>query len=109
MLTELTRDQRRLADYMSELSEQAYCAGWMAGLEFALWEALHGQRSEYGQLAFTEAHRQELKSLSESIGGWIVFDDEREESFVSCEQWKQMLSKRNGEQTGDSNGSQPSA
>jgi hypothetical protein len=46
MLADLSPDQRRLADYMSELSESAYCAGWMEGLEFALWEAVQGQRKE---------------------------------------------------------------
>ena len=29
-----------LADYMSELSEDAFSARWMDGLEFELWSAL---------------------------------------------------------------------
>ena len=39
MLRVLTADQRQLANFMSNLSEQAYCAGWIEGLEYALWEA----------------------------------------------------------------------
>lgn len=31
MLSELTPSQRALAEYMSDLSEDAYCAGWMLG------------------------------------------------------------------------------
>jgi hypothetical protein len=98
MLTDLSPDQRRLADYMSELSELAYCAGWMDGLEFALWEVVQGARKEYGQTVFTEAQRQELRALSERIGGWVVFDDQHEESFLPLEDWKHAFAKRNGEQ-----------
>jgi hypothetical protein len=36
MQADLTHDQRALADAMSKISEAAYCAGWMEGLEFAL-------------------------------------------------------------------------
>ena len=36
MLTELPADQPRLADYVSELSEEAYAAGWMHGPENAV-------------------------------------------------------------------------
>jgi hypothetical protein len=98
MLADLSPDQRRLADYMSELSELAYCAGWMEGLEFALWEAVQGQRKQYGQMTFTEAQLQELSSLSERIGGWIVFDDQKEELFLPLEDWKHAFAERNGEQ-----------
>ena len=33
-------DATKLMVYMSELSEEAYRAGWMDGLEFALWMAV---------------------------------------------------------------------
>ena len=33
-------DAIKLRDYMSELSERAYCAGWMEGIEYALWNAV---------------------------------------------------------------------
>lgn len=36
MLNDLSPQQRELENYMSELSEHAYSAGWMDGLEFAL-------------------------------------------------------------------------
>jgi hypothetical protein len=98
MLADLTLDQRRLADYMSELSELAFCAGWMDGLEFALWEALQGRRRDYGRLAFTEDQRDELRMLFERAGGWIVFDDRTEESFLPLKQWEDFYARKNGEQ-----------
>jgi hypothetical protein len=48
MLTELTADQRRLADYMSELSEEAYAAGWRHGPENAMWEVAIGRSDDTG-------------------------------------------------------------
>jgi hypothetical protein len=98
VLADLSPDQRRLADYMSELSELAYCAGWMKGLEFALWEVVQGRRTRYGQTVFTQAQRQELASLAERIGGWIVFYDQQEESFLPLEDWKHAFEKGNSEQ-----------
>ena len=88
MLRDLTDDQRRLADCMSELSEEAYYAGWMEGLEYALWEAVLGVRSRYGRLDITSKQRERLMALSEQCGGWIVFDNEQEESWLPHEAWK---------------------
>jgi hypothetical protein len=42
MLRDLTPAQLELAEYMSDLSEEAYCAGWMRDLEYALWDAAYG-------------------------------------------------------------------
>jgi hypothetical protein len=74
MLCDLTTDQRVLADYMSDLSEQANYAGWIKDLEYALWEGVIGVRREYGRLDLTDAHRARLRELSDLCGGWIVFD-----------------------------------
>jgi hypothetical protein len=76
-----------LREYMSELSESAYCAGWMKGLEFALWTAVLKGRLKYGQLQITQVHTNKLKELSERCGGWIVWDDESEETFVPLARW----------------------
>ena len=97
MLIDLSPDQRRLADYTSELSELAFCAGWMDGLEFALWEAMQGRRDNYGRLVFTPHHRNELRTLSERVGGWIVFDDHTEESFLPLKEWKEVYARKNSE------------
>jgi hypothetical protein len=66
MLNDLSAVQRLLAEYMSELSEQAHHAGWMQGLEYALWEAAIGQRNEYGQLRVTDHHQERLHQLSQA-------------------------------------------
>lgn len=92
MLNDLTFPQRELAEYMSALSERAYGASWMDGLEFALWEAVVNSPFKYGRLDLTPEHQQRLIELSESCGGWIIFEEKREETFVSIAEWKQRFS-----------------
>jgi hypothetical protein len=96
MLRDLTKDQRLLADFMSDLSEEAYYAGWMRDLEYALWEAVLGVRCEYGRLELTEAHRMRLRELSDGCGGWIVFDDNTEETWLPRAEWEERFSARSG-------------
>jgi hypothetical protein len=88
MLGDLTATQRRLAECMSELSEEAYCAGWMLELEYALWEALVDGRSEYGRLELTDEHRSRLRQLSDECGGWVVFDEVTEETWLPTAEWQ---------------------
>lgn len=81
-------DARELMMHMSELSEEAYCAGWMDGLEYALWNAVLNGSRKYGQLDIADAHISKLRELSDRCGGWIVFDDETEETFMPLELWQ---------------------
>lgn len=94
MLKDLASDQQRLASFMSELSEEGWSAAWMEGLEFALWEAVAGSRKTFGRLEFSSKHIQQLRSLSEACGGWIIFDDESEETWVPADEWKRRFAAR---------------
>jgi len=78
---------------MSELSEQAYCAGWMGGLEFDLWNALVGGPREYGRVRITDEQVERLRRLSEAARGWIVFDDVDEETLVPLDEWKRRFER----------------
>jgi hypothetical protein len=94
MLRDLPTDQRLLADFMSELSEEAYYAGWMIDLEYALWEAVIGVRRDYGRLELSEAHCTRLRELSDNCGGWIVFDHDTEETWMPLAKWEERFSAR---------------
>ena len=87
MLTDLTPDQRALAEYMSELSEQAYYAGWIGNLEHTLWRARTEGPFVFTRLVLTDAHVAKLRELNERCGGWIIFDQTNAETFVPTEQW----------------------
>ncbi len=91
MLRTLEPEAQELAEYMSELSEQAYYAGWMRGLEFELWDAAVNGRREYGRLSITDEHISELRRLSEAAHGWIVFDEKREEILLPMKKWKERF------------------
>ena len=88
----MTSAERQLAEYMSELSEEAWRAGWMDGLEFALWEVVLGQRQKYGCIEMTSDQRSKLRSLSEQCCGWIVYDDDSGETWISLDDWKSRFS-----------------
>ncbi|TAJ14702.1 MAG: hypothetical protein EPO68_12645 [Planctomycetota bacterium] len=94
MLDELTPAQRELADCMSELSEAAYCAGWMLGLEYALWDAAHGGLVEYGRLRMSPQSTARLRALSDACGGWIVFDETTEETWLPLREWEARYAER---------------
>jgi hypothetical protein len=93
MLKDLTPSQRALADYMSELSEDAYCAGWLVGLEFELWEVVLGERKEFGFLDLGGEEAQRLRELSDRCAGWIIYDRDTEETWMPKSEWERWYSK----------------
>jgi len=95
MLKDLNKPQRILANYMSDLSEEAYSAGWAEGLEFKLWEALEGKLKKYGRLEINREIQDNLKRLSDEANGWIYYNDKEEEKYVSFEEWKEIKKNKN--------------
>lgn len=93
MIKDLNESQKKLADFMSELSEKAFNASWIEGLELSLWKAMNRDLLKFGRLTFNEETINELKRLSQEVNGWIIFDEQTEETFISFEQWKKMNSK----------------
>jgi hypothetical protein len=84
-------DWRTLAREMSEISEQAFCAGWMDELEYRLWEIVHEGPRKYGQIALTDGQVTRLRDLSNELRGWVRFNDESEvEEFVESERWQNL-------------------
>ena len=75
---------------MSDLSELSWHAGWMSGLEYALWHVVLTGPSRFGQIDISEEQLERLRTLSEHCGGWIVFDDVHEETWVPMQRWKAL-------------------
>ena len=88
MTKDLTKDEKRLARIMSEISEKCYGAGWAADLEYVLWDAVKSGPRKYGQDKITKEEIDELKSLSNQTKTWIVFDDEKEEIAIPLDKWE---------------------
>ena len=73
MLTDLTPDQRALAEYMSELSEQAIHAGWIQNLEHALWRARTEGPFVYTRLAPYRHSRREASRVKRTLRRMDLF------------------------------------
>lgn len=94
MLSELDNDQRALAEYMSEISEEAFSASWMEGLEFELWRAISSGPKVYGRLQLNESHIERLVALSNKCSGWIYWHPSNEETYLGLPQWKNAYRRK---------------
>jgi hypothetical protein len=93
MLQDLTNEQLVLADFMSDISERCYYAGWEQNLEYVLWNSiLNGPRSwGHGEISKTDIDF--LENKSSEINSWIIFDNENEETGISLSEWKEKFKK----------------
>jgi hypothetical protein len=76
--------QKLLYDLMSEISEEHWCAGWMAGNEYSIWESITTGELYYGTDNIDLALINKIKDLSQELNGWIVWDND---SKVPVEKW----------------------
>ena len=83
--------QRALARLMSEISENTYCAGWLVDLEYELWRVVINDHDEFGFVGPGDLDIKDLRELSDACGGWIVYDKERQQTFVPLAQWQAMF------------------
>ncbi len=85
----LTLAQTELAESMSEISEDHFCAGWLIDLEYSLWGIVSGLSPNefgFGPIEWWKIRR--LKALSAATGGWIErLRDAEHETFVPLEIW----------------------
>ena len=83
-----------LVEAISEISEEAYAASWMKDVEYDLWERVEHGPGQYGRLRVTYDHIRKLEELARKCGGWVRFDPEAGEVFVSLADWKRMYLAR---------------
>jgi glutamine cyclotransferase len=69
---------------MRELSERCYCAGWITGLEEALWELSLNGGGAYGMDEVTVDEAAELQQLAVDADGWWVYGDDGVEFVSLC-------------------------
>lgn len=73
---------------MSDLSEEAWCAGWMPDLEYHLWAVILDAREIHSFMTLTAEERGKLAELATACGGWIVFDDVNAETWIALPAWE---------------------
>lgn len=83
----LTQDQAQLAALISHISQRAYRAGWMLGIEAELWRAIQEGALGRPPLRLTAVESRRLQHLSSRCAGWIVLNDRSEETYISMAEW----------------------
>ncbi len=76
---------------MGELSEEAYSAGWMQNLEYALWDAVVNGERKYGHHFISRADIASLVKLSNESNCWIYYDDVTQETSISLNIWREKF------------------
>lgn len=75
-----------LTRLMSGISEERWCAGWLGGLEYTLWDAVVGRQ----KAVCSSEEIEQLKYLSEKCG-WIIWDEQSKgEKFVPMQEWLRL-------------------
>lgn len=71
----LSPEQKELRDFMSDISETSYCAGWMRDTEYRLWSFTVDplDDGDWGRMPIPTSARQALQSLSARVDGWICY------------------------------------
>lgn len=90
----MSPEAAQLAQYMSDLSEEAYCAGWMQDLEYDLWTAVVRGSRPYGRLQISDEQIAHLGRLSAECSGWIYFDDTTGETWIPLNRWRSKYEER---------------
>ncbi|EAZ88246.1 hypothetical protein [Crocosphaera chwakensis] len=82
-----------LLNMFHELSEDIYCAGWSANIEFYLWEITletDKNTSTFLRENLKDYQIKELSRLSNLCQGWWVWKDPQGETFVSLDEMGQL-------------------
>lgn len=85
----LSGDQALLAELMSDISEDCWCAGWLSCNEYSLWGMVTNPAAErrYGFSRVEDDQVAELKALSERTGGWIIYWDDSFDPKATLAEW----------------------
>jgi hypothetical protein len=77
-----------LASEISRISEETFCAGWLSGIEFCVWDLVQGK----GVGISVDAERLAvLRKLHEESGGWWHWPGSLpNRKFVTAEEWKEI-------------------
>jgi hypothetical protein len=81
--------RQELRNLMRYISEDCYCAGWLNGLEYILWEMVSDSTAsrEFGMGEVEESAIARLRELSQQVGGWWRWHDDNDERDLPSEEW----------------------
>lgn len=97
---------RSLIQAMRFVSEEAYSAAWMGGLEFDLFDVCMNGSGDYGSVEVTTDMVSELLILGRLAGGWPVRDDIEGQTIMPMDQWREQYYKWRARKCGYGEGKQ---
>lgn len=77
---------RELANLISSISEDRFCAGWCSSIEHTVWEAVQDPQSSF----ISEDERNHLKLLSKECNGWVYWEHYEGETFLWISEWEKF-------------------
>ena len=83
----MNEKQRELYETMSGISEDCYFAGWMSGLEYAIWGALQGGGRRYGIGEMDDEQLEKCRALATELDGWVIWVDDDYDAHLPVEEW----------------------
>ncbi len=78
---------------MSEISEDAYCASWEMGAEYAIWDVVQETSSDWRwKSSISPDQMIMLRELSAELDGWLVYDESSENGVrrVPINEWRRL-------------------
>ena len=84
---DMNAKQRELYELMSDISEDCFCAGWMGGLEYSIWETLQDGDRRYGMGEMDATQLEQCRELSKELDGWVIWYDDSNESELPIDEW----------------------
>ena len=88
--------QNLLVDFIAELSEETYCAGWLLNIELETWKLISGTADASTQNLWKRRGDldaiEDLRKLKELSGTWAIWDDSVGDAVpISLEEWKEKI------------------
>ena len=83
----------RLCSLIEEISEDTYCAQWHTYIEYQLYDCLLNNnwpenKIDIRKLSVNRCRLDELRFLSDKIGGWMLWSDaNKEPEFIEMNEW----------------------
>ncbi len=79
-----------LVNLISKLSEDYFFAGWLTGIEYALWDTVEGSSPIK---PFSQEEIKQLRGLSIVCQGWWYWNDDSGEKFISLSNWMRRTNR----------------
>ena len=74
---------------INDICERCTGSRWKDNFDVDLWDMINGKKClDYENDKITKDEILAISNLSERAGGWITWSDDKEETFITFDEWK---------------------